>query len=82
MIHIIKPYATRSPALDLRGADFGLFGDLCGRVPCARALERRGTQEHWLIFKDNFLQDHEQCISTRVHGAKMPGGIHRWIRSC
>ncbi|KFV10376.1 hypothetical protein N340_10119, partial [Tauraco erythrolophus] len=51
--------------LDFRRADFGLFGDLLSRVQWDEALEGRGAQESWLIFKDHLLQAQEQCIPTK-----------------
>ncbi|KFV17265.1 hypothetical protein N340_13574, partial [Tauraco erythrolophus] len=51
--------------LDFRRADFGLFRDLLGRVQWDEALEGRGAQESWLIFKDHLLQAQEQCIPTK-----------------
>jgi len=47
-----------------RGA-FSLFGELLGRVPWGKALEGRGAQESWLLFKDHLLQAREQCIPTK-----------------
>lgn len=58
MIHIIKSHKIRSLSLDL-GEQTGIFGDLCHRVPCGRALVSRGAQEYWLIFRDLFLQAQE-----------------------
>ena len=46
---------TRITTLDFRRANFGLFKDLLGRIPRISALEGRGTQESWLIFKHRFL---------------------------
>ncbi|GAB0210292.1 cAMP-dependent protein kinase inhibitor alpha [Grus japonensis] len=37
--------------LEFRRADFGLFRDLLGRVPWDKALEGRGAQDSWLVFK-------------------------------
>ncbi|KFV20689.1 hypothetical protein N340_13269, partial [Tauraco erythrolophus] len=51
--------------LDFRRADFGLFRDLLARVQWDEALEGRGAQESWLIFKDHLLQAQEQCIPTK-----------------
>ncbi|KFV20393.1 hypothetical protein N340_12155, partial [Tauraco erythrolophus] len=51
--------------LDFRRADFGFFRDLLARVPWDEALERRGAQESWLIFKDHLLQAQERCIPTK-----------------
>ncbi|KFV20211.1 hypothetical protein N340_01073, partial [Tauraco erythrolophus] len=51
--------------LDFRRADFSLFRDLLGRVQWDEALEGRGAQESWLIFKDHLLQAQERCIPTK-----------------
>lgn len=45
--------------LDFRRADFGLHRDLVCRVSWDKALEGRGAQESWLIFKDHLLQAQE-----------------------
>ncbi|GAB0188342.1 hypothetical protein GRJ2_001299500 [Grus japonensis] len=42
--------------LVFRRADFGLFRDLFGRVPWDKALEERGAQKGWLVFKGHLLQ--------------------------
>lgn len=39
----------------LQRADFGLFGDLLRRILWDTALEKKGVQESWLIFKDHLL---------------------------
>jgi len=41
--------------LDLRRAKFALFKELLGGIPWARALEGRGVQECWSLFKRHFL---------------------------
>ncbi|KFV07940.1 hypothetical protein N340_12902, partial [Tauraco erythrolophus] len=51
--------------LDFRRADFGLFRDLLARVQWDEALEGRGGQESWIIFKDHLLQAQERCIPTK-----------------
>ncbi|KFV02308.1 hypothetical protein N340_11981, partial [Tauraco erythrolophus] len=51
--------------LDFRKADFGLLKDLLARVQWDEALEGRGAQESWLIFKDHLLQAQERCIPTK-----------------
>ncbi|GAB0206940.1 mitochondrial enolase superfamily member 1 [Grus japonensis] len=56
--------------LDFRRADFGLFGDLLGRIPWDRALEGRGAQDSWLIFKGQLLQAQERCIPTKRKSGK------------
>jgi len=40
---------SRITTLDFRRADFGLFKDLLGGIPWARALEGRGVQESWSL---------------------------------
>ncbi|KFM11475.1 hypothetical protein AS27_04032, partial [Aptenodytes forsteri] len=56
--------------LAFRRADFGLFRDLLGRVPWAKALEGRGAQESWVIFRDHLLQAQERCIPTKRESGK------------
>ncbi|GAB0177064.1 voltage-dependent L-type calcium channel subunit alpha-1C [Grus japonensis] len=51
--------------LDFRRADSGLFRDLLGRIPWDKALEGRGAQDSWLIFKHHLLQAQERCIPTK-----------------
>ncbi|GAB0190684.1 hypothetical protein GRJ2_001533700 [Grus japonensis] len=50
---------SKLTTLDFRRADFGLFKDLLGRVPWDKALEGRGAQESWLLFKGHLLQAQE-----------------------
>jgi len=38
---------SRIKTLDLRRANFGLFRDLLGGIPWAKALVGRGVQECW-----------------------------------
>ena len=52
----------RIKTLDLRRADFALFKELLGGIPWARALEGRGIQECWSLFKHHFLHAQERCI--------------------
>ncbi|KFP38997.1 hypothetical protein N324_03101, partial [Chlamydotis macqueenii] len=56
--------------LNFRRADFGLFGDLLGKVLWDKALDRREAQESWLIFKDHLLQAQERCIPTKRKSGK------------
>ncbi|KFV15150.1 hypothetical protein N340_13388, partial [Tauraco erythrolophus] len=51
--------------LHFRRADFGLFRDQLGRVQWDEALEGRGAQNSWLIFKDHLLQAQERCIPRK-----------------
>lgn len=46
---------SKLTVLDFRRADFGLIRDLIDRVLRDNALEGRGAQEIWLIFKDQLF---------------------------
>ena len=59
---------------NITGLDFGLFRYLLGRVPWDKALEGRGVQEDWLIFKEHHLQAKEQFIQTSRKSSK----VARW----
>ncbi|GAB0179622.1 hypothetical protein GRJ2_000427500 [Grus japonensis] len=61
---------SKLTTLDFRRADFGLFRDLLGRVPWDKALEGRGAQDSWLIFKGHLLQAQEQCIPAMRKSSK------------
>ncbi|GAB0209401.1 hypothetical protein GRJ2_003405800 [Grus japonensis] len=50
---------SKLTTLDFRRADFGLLRDLLGRIPWDKALEGRGAQDSWLIFKGHLLQAQE-----------------------
>ena len=66
ILRAVRKVYSKLATLDFRRADFGLFRDLLGGVPGDTALEGRGTQESWLIFKDHLLQAQEQ----RMHPNK------------
>jgi len=72
---------SKLTTLDFRRADFGLFRDLLSRVPCDKALEGRGTQDSWLIFKDHLPHALSSAFQQRGSQAETPGGLHGWIRS-
>ncbi|GAB0182166.1 hypothetical protein GRJ2_000681900 [Grus japonensis] len=61
---------SKLTTLDFSRADFGLFRDLLGRIPWDKALEGRGAQDSWLIFKDHLLQAQERCIPTKRKSSK------------
>ena len=52
---------SRIKNLDFRRANFGLFKDLLGGIPWVRALEGRGVQVSWSLFKHHFLCAQDQC---------------------
>jgi len=56
---------SKLTTLDFRRTDFGLLRDLLGRIPWDKALEGRGPQESWSVFKHHLLQAQERCISTK-----------------
>ena len=68
---------SKLTTLDFIRAEFGLFNDLLGRLPWDKALEGRGAQESWLIFKDHLLQAQGQSIPTIKSQAKMARGLCR-----
>ncbi|GAB0191026.1 hypothetical protein GRJ2_001567900 [Grus japonensis] len=59
ILRAVRRAHSKLTTLDFRRADFGLFRDLLGRVPWDKALEGRGPQESWLVFKDHLLQAQE-----------------------
>ena len=67
---------SRIKTLDLRRANFGLFKELLGGIPWARALEGRGIQECWSLFKLHFLHAQDQCIPLRRNLEKEAGDPH------
>jgi len=50
---------SRIKTLDFRRANFGLFKELLGGIPWARALKGRGIQECWSLFKHHILHAQE-----------------------
>ncbi|GAB0207924.1 hypothetical protein GRJ2_003258100 [Grus japonensis] len=61
---------SKLTTLDFRRADFGLLRDLLGRIPWDKALEGRGAQDSWPIFKGHLLQAQERCIPTKRKSSK------------
>ncbi|GAB0204697.1 mitochondrial enolase superfamily member 1 [Grus japonensis] len=65
-----KRVRSKLTTLGFRRADSGLFRDLLGRIPWDKALEGRGAQDSWLIFKGHLLQAQERCIPTKRKSSK------------
>ncbi|GAB0209914.1 hypothetical protein GRJ2_003457100 [Grus japonensis] len=61
---------SKLTTLDFRRAGFGLSRDLLGRIPWDKALEGRGSQDSWLVFKGHLLQAQERCIPTKRKSSK------------
>ncbi|GAB0190215.1 hypothetical protein GRJ2_001486800 [Grus japonensis] len=61
---------SKLATLDFSRADYGLFRDLLGRVLWDKALEGRGAQDSWLVFKDHLLQAQERCMPTESKSGK------------
>jgi len=61
---------SRIKPLDFRRANFDLFKELLGGIPWDRALEGRGVQELWLLFKNHFLHAQERCIPLSKKSSK------------
>ncbi|GAB0205396.1 hypothetical protein GRJ2_003005200 [Grus japonensis] len=68
---------SKLTTLDFRRADFGLFRNLLGRIPWDKALEGRGAQDSWLIFKGHRLQAQERCIPTKSKNAWRPAWMNK-----
>jgi len=56
--------------VEIARADFELFRELLGRVTWKKALEGRGAQEGWLVFKDHLLQALKQRIPRKRKAGK------------
>lgn len=61
---------SRTTALDFRRADTTLSRDLFIRTSWDVALERRGIQESWLIFRHHLLQAQERSILINMKLSK------------
>ncbi|GAB0203559.1 hypothetical protein GRJ2_002821500 [Grus japonensis] len=70
ILRAVRRAHSKLTTLDFRRADFGLFRDLLGRIPWDKALEGRGAQESWLVFKGHLLQAQERCIPTKRKSSK------------
>ncbi|GAB0204934.1 mitochondrial enolase superfamily member 1 [Grus japonensis] len=70
ILRAVRRMHSNLTTLDFRRADFGLFRDLLGRIPWDKALEGRGAQDSWLIFKGHLLQAQERCIPTKRKSSK------------
>ncbi|GAB0188073.1 hypothetical protein GRJ2_001272600 [Grus japonensis] len=70
ILRAVRRAHSKLTTLDFGRADFGLFRDPPGRVPSDKALEGRGAQESWLVFKDHLLQAQERCIPTKRKSGK------------
>ncbi|GAB0208629.1 hypothetical protein GRJ2_003328600 [Grus japonensis] len=74
ILRAVRRAHSKLATLDFRRADFGLFRDLLGRIPWGKALEGRGAQDSWLIFKGHLLQAQEQCIPAKRKSSKNTKG--------
>ncbi|GAB0176073.1 mitochondrial enolase superfamily member 1 [Grus japonensis] len=70
ILRAVRRAHSKLTTLDFRRADFCLFRDLLGGVPWDKALERRGAQDSWLVFKGHLLQAQERCIPTKRKSSK------------
>ena len=52
------------------GEQTEFFRELLGRKTWEKALEGRGAQESWLVFKDHLLQAQKQSISRKRKAGK------------
>ncbi|GAB0188934.1 mitochondrial enolase superfamily member 1 [Grus japonensis] len=70
ILRAVRRAHSKLTTLGFRRADFGLFRDLLDRIPWDKALEGRGAQDSWLIFKGHLLQAQERCIPTKRKSSK------------
>jgi len=80
LLRAVRRVRSKLATLDFRRADFGLLRDLFGRIPWDKALEGRGAQESWSVFKDHLLQAQEQCIPAKRksgRNARMPTWMNK-----
>ena len=56
---------SKLTTLDFRRADLSLLRDLLDRISWDKALEGRGAQDSWSVFKDHLLLAQERCIPTK-----------------
>jgi len=71
---------NRIKTLELRRANFALFTELLGGISWARALEGRGVQDCWSLFKCHFLHAQERCIPLRKKwskGSRRPARLNK-----
>ena len=68
ILGVSKRVCNKLATLDFRRADFELFREVFGRVTWEKALEGRGAQECWLVFKDHILYPPSPEV---VHPEKM-----------
>jgi len=61
---------SKIKTLDFRRANFGLFKELLGGILWVRALEGRGVQESWSLFKHHFLHAQDPCIPLSKKSSK------------
>jgi len=61
---------SRIKTLDFRRDNCDLFKELLGGIPWVRALESRGVQDSWLLFKHHFLHTQDQCIAPSKKSGK------------
>lgn len=64
----------RITSFDFRREDFGLFRDLLRRMPWETALEKKGVQKSWSVFKDHLCQ--AKKLSNPMC-RRMAGGLRR-----
>lgn len=62
ILRVSKRVHSKLATLHFRRTDFELFRELLGRVTWEKAMEGRGAQAGWSIFKDHLLQAQKQCI--------------------
>ncbi|PKU41091.1 glycerol kinase [Limosa lapponica baueri] len=70
ILRAVRRTHSKLTTLNFRRAVFGFFRDLLGGVSWDKALEGRGAQESWVIFKDYLLQSQARCILKKRKSGK------------
>ncbi|KAJ7400195.1 hypothetical protein BTVI_107529 [Pitangus sulphuratus] len=70
ILHGGSKAVSRTRALNFQRANFDLFKDLLIGIPWVKALEDKGIQESWSIFKYHFHQAQNQCITMTKKSGK------------
>ena len=76
ILRVSKRVLSKLSTLDFWRADFKLFLELLGRVTWDKALEGRGAQESWSVFR-NHLQDLKQFIPRKKKVGKNARRINK-----
>jgi len=70
ILRAARRVSSKLCVVGFRRAYFGLLRDLLGKIPWNKALEGRGAQESWSVFKDHLLQAQKQCLPNKTKSGR------------